>query len=91
MPGTSLHYERLLPVWSADRDVVTEAVFEKEDVKAEVLAALDAICKPDCILATNTSTIPITVLASHVREERRPRFVGTHYFSPVSRMKLVER
>lgn len=74
----------------ADRDVVTEAVFEKEDVKAEVLAALDAICKPDCILATNTSTIPITVLASHVREERRPRFVGTHYFSPVSRMKLVE-
>lgn len=74
----------------ADRDVVTEAVFEKEDVKAEVLGALDRICKPDCILATNTSTIPITVLASHVREERRPRFVGTHYFSPVSRMKLVE-
>lgn len=73
-----------------DRDVVTEAVFEKEDVKAEVLGALDRICKPDCIFATNTSTIPITVLASHVREERRPRFVGTHYFSPVSRMKLVE-
>lgn len=74
----------------ADRDVVTEAVFEKDDVKAEVLGALDRICKPDCILATNTSTIPITVLASHVKEERRPRFVGTHYFSPVSRMKLVE-
>lgn len=74
----------------ADRDVVVEAVFEREDVKAEVLRALDAVCRDGCLIATNTSTIPITVLASHVGEARRPRFVGTHYFSPVSRMKLVE-
>jgi 3-hydroxybutyryl-CoA dehydrogenase len=74
----------------ADRDIVTEAVFEQESVKAEVLGALDKICKPDCLFATNTSTIPIAVLASYVRPERRPLFVGTHYFSPVSRMKLVE-
>lgn len=73
-----------------DRDIVIEAVFEREDVKAEVLAALDAACAPSCIIATNTSTIPITVLASHVTEARRGRFVGMHYFSPVSRMKLVE-
>ncbi|TWH01167.1 3-hydroxybutyryl-CoA dehydrogenase [Mesorhizobium sp. J18] len=74
----------------ADRDMVTEAVFEKEEVKAEVLGALDKVCKPDCLFATNTSTIPISVLASFVAPERRERFVGTHYFSPVSRMKLVE-
>jgi 3-hydroxybutyryl-CoA dehydrogenase len=74
----------------ADRDLVVEAVFESEEVKAEVLGALDRTCGPACIFATNTSTIPITVLASHVVPERRSRFVGTHYFSPVSRMKLVE-
>jgi 3-hydroxybutyryl-CoA dehydrogenase len=55
-----------------------------------VLGALDRACGPDCIFATNTSTIPITVLASYVAPERRSRFLGTHYFSPVSRMKLVE-
>jgi len=74
----------------ADCDVVTEAVFEQQDVKAEVLGRMDRVCRPDCIFATNTSTIPITVLASFVAPARRARFVGTHYFSPVSRMKLVE-
>lgn len=73
-----------------DRDVVVEAVFEREDVKSEVLADLDRICRPGCLIATNTSTIPITVLAAAVAPERRTLFVGTHYFSPVSRMKLVE-
>lgn len=71
-------------------DFVTEAVFEREDVKAAVYAELDRVCRPDCIIATNTSTIPISVLASHLSEARRRFFVGTHYFSPVSRMKLVE-
>jgi 3-hydroxybutyryl-CoA dehydrogenase len=74
----------------SERDIVIEAVYEKEQVKSEVLSAIDAICKPACIFATNTSTIPISVLASHVTPERRSLFVGTHYFSPVSRMKLVE-
>lgn len=71
-------------------DIVTEAVFEREDTKAEVLANLDRICRPDCVIATNTSTIPISVLASHVSAARRRAVVGTHYLSPVSRMKLVE-
>jgi len=71
-------------------DLVTEAVFEKEDVKATILQELDKTCNPDCILATNTSTIPISVLSSYVSEQRRPLFIGTHYFSPASRMKLVE-
>lgn len=74
----------------ADCDFVTEAVFENEAVKAETYGRLDAICKPGCILASNTSTIPISTLASYVGEARRPNFIGTHYFSPASRMKLVE-
>src|SRR6266446_2757360 len=74
----------------ADRDFVTEAVFEDEAVKAEIYRALDRICLPGCILASNTSTIPISTLAAYVGEARRPYFIGTHYFSPASRMKLVE-
>jgi 3-hydroxybutyryl-CoA dehydrogenase len=71
-------------------DFVTEAVFEDEAVKADTYRRLDAICQPACIFASNTSTIPISSLASHVGEARRPNFIGTHYFSPASRMKLVE-
>jgi 3-hydroxybutyryl-CoA dehydrogenase len=71
-------------------NVVTEAVFEDEAVKATVWRELDAICKPACIFASNTSTIPISSLAAAVAPARRPRFIGTHYFSPVSRMALVE-
>jgi 3-hydroxybutyryl-CoA dehydrogenase len=74
----------------ADCDFVTEAVFEDEAVKAATYQKLDALCKPACILASNTSTIPISTLASYVGEARRPNFIGTHYFSPASRMKLVE-
>jgi 3-hydroxybutyryl-CoA dehydrogenase len=74
----------------ADCDFVTEAVFEDEAVKAETYRKLDALCKPGCIFASNTSTIPISTLASSVGEARRPYFIGTHYFSPASRMKLVE-
>ncbi len=74
----------------ADCDLVTEAVFESEQVKAEAFRRLDAICKPAAYIASNTSTISITTLASYVSPQRRGRFLGTHYFSPVSRMKLVE-
>lgn len=74
----------------ADRELVTEAVFEALDIKAPVLQSLAAITAPACIIASNTSTIPISTLAAHVPPERRGKFLGTHYFSPVSRMKLVE-
>jgi 3-hydroxybutyryl-CoA dehydrogenase len=74
----------------ADRDFVTEAVFENESVKAEVYRTLDRVCRPGAILASNTSTIPISTLAAYVGEARRSQFIGTHYFSPASRMKLVE-
>jgi 3-hydroxybutyryl-CoA dehydrogenase len=74
----------------ADRDLVIEAVFEDEEVKAETFRKLDLLCRDDCIIASNTSSISISGLASHVKHGRRGRFLGTHFFSPVSRMKLVE-
>jgi 3-hydroxybutyryl-CoA dehydrogenase len=74
----------------ADCDFLVEAVFENEAVKAEIFKTLDALCRPETIFASNTSSIPISTLASKVGAARRPKFVGTHYFSPVSRMKLVE-
>nr|WP_254911424.1 3-hydroxyacyl-CoA dehydrogenase family protein [Sphingomonas sp. CDS-1] len=69
---------------------VTEAVFEDIKVKTAVLSALDAQCAPDCIIASNTSTIPISTLAACLSDARGQHFIGTHYFSPVSRMPLVE-
>ena len=74
----------------AECELVTEAVFESIEAKSAVLAALDTHCQPACILASNTSTLPISTLASFVAPERRVRFLGTHYFSPASRMALVE-
>ncbi|MFW2351322.1 3-hydroxyacyl-CoA dehydrogenase family protein [Qipengyuania sp.] len=86
--------ERIEPVQSidamADCAMVTEAVYESLDAKGAVLRALDEACRPECILASNTSTLPISTLAAFLASERRARFLGTHYFSPVSRMKLVE-
>lgn len=85
---------RIAPVTSLDamRDctLVTEAVYESLEAKADVLRALDRICAPSCIFATNTSTLPISTLAAFLTPDRRTRFIGTHYFSPVSRMQLVE-
>lgn len=70
--------------------IVTEAVFETIEAKTTVLQALDATCPADCVIASNTSTIPISTLAGVLPPGRRSRFLGTHYFSPVSRMPLVE-
>ncbi|MFC3580816.1 3-hydroxyacyl-CoA dehydrogenase family protein [Sphingomonas hylomeconis] len=85
---------RLQPVSTlgamADCALVTEAVYESIEAKAAVLCALDNVCQPACIIASNTSTLPIATLAVALPLARRARFLGTHYFSPVSRMKLVE-
>jgi 3-hydroxybutyryl-CoA dehydrogenase len=71
-------------------DFVIEAVFENEDLKRDVFRKLDAILAPEAGLASNTSSISITSLSAALVESRRARFVGTHFFSPVSRMRLVE-
>lgn len=74
----------------ADCEMVTEAVFEDLAVKAEVMGVLHKVCPQGCLIASNTSTIPISTLAARLPSERRSQFIGTHYFSPVSRMNLVE-
>jgi 3-hydroxybutyryl-CoA dehydrogenase len=73
-----------------DCGFVIEAVFENEDLKRDVFRKLDAILGPEAGLASNTSSISITSLSAALAEPRRARFVGTHFFSPVSRMRLVE-
>jgi len=65
-----------------------EAVFEKFDLKKEIFKKLDALCQPDVILASNTSTLSITSLGAATKHPAR--VIGTHYFSPVPAMRLVE-
>ncbi len=68
--------------------MVVEAVFEKLELKKEIFSKLDTFCPPDVILASNTSTLSISVLASATKNPGR--VIGTHYFSPVPLMRLVE-
>lgn len=69
-------------------DLVIEAIIEQADVKKQVFNQLESVLRPDAILATNTSTIPITELAKGLKHPER--FCGIHYFNPVRRMMLVE-
>jgi 3-hydroxyacyl-CoA dehydrogenase / enoyl-CoA hydratase / 3-hydroxybutyryl-CoA epimerase len=69
-------------------DVVIEAVFEDPALKAEVFAEVEPVLAPDALLASNTSTLPITGLASSVG--RPADFIGMHFFSPVGKMPLLE-
>jgi 3-hydroxybutyryl-CoA dehydrogenase len=73
---------------AAEADVVIEAVFERLEVKQEVFRQLDRVCKPEAVLGTNTSAIPITQIAAVT--QRPEQVVGTHFFSPVPMMKLCE-
>jgi 3-hydroxybutyryl-CoA dehydrogenase len=80
--------------WSTDleslsgADLVVEAIVEDEQIKADAFKQLDAVAKPDAILASNTSSIPIAGLAAATG--RPDRVLGLHFFSPVPVMKLVE-
>ena len=69
-------------------DLVIEAVFEDREIKADVTRKTEAVVGEDCIMASNTSTLPITGLAEASRDAER--FIGIHFFSPVEKMPLVE-
>ncbi len=69
-------------------DLIIEAVFEDRDLKANVTAAAERAALPDALIASNTSTLPISSLASAV--PRQEHFIGLHFFSPVDKMPLVE-
>jgi len=75
---------------AADADIVIEAVFEELKVKHDVWKALDGVAPTEAIFATNTSSIAIHRLAEAVARDRRQRFIGMHFFSPVPVMPLVE-
>ena len=68
--------------------MVIEAITEQIEAKKELFRALDAVCPPRTIYASNTSSLSITEMA--VATQRRERFVGLHFFNPVPIMKLVE-
>ncbi|MCK4785723.1 MAG: 3-hydroxybutyryl-CoA dehydrogenase [Desulfobacteraceae bacterium] len=69
-------------------DFVVEAVIENEALKLDIFKQLDEICTPGCILASNTSSIPITRIAAVTK--RPPEVIGMHFMNPVPIMKLVE-
>lgn len=73
---------------AADADLVVEAAIEKLEIKKSIFADLDKICKPETILATNTSSISITAIAAAT--QRPDKFIGMHFFNPATVMKLVE-
>ncbi len=73
---------------AADADLIIEAVFEKLEAKQEIFKELDAVCKPEAVMASNTSAIPITELGAATR--RPESVIGLHFFSPVPMMPAVE-
>ncbi len=80
---TSVRYEDL-----AGSDLVIEAVYEDPAVKADVIGKIGSATDPDCVIATNTSTLPVAELSAAAPSASR--FMGMHFFSPVHRMLLVE-
>jgi 3-hydroxybutyryl-CoA dehydrogenase len=80
---TTLEFEGL-----AHCDLIIEAAFENMDVKREIFTALDAITKPGAVLATNTSSLSVTQIASFTKHPAR--VIGMHFFNPVPLMQLVE-
>jgi 3-hydroxybutyryl-CoA dehydrogenase len=73
---------------AASADLVIEAIIERLSSKRELFAQLDRICKPDAVLATNTSSLSIEEIASAT--QRQHRVIGMHFFNPAHIMKLVE-
>lgn len=73
---------------AADCDLVVEAAIENMKIKKEIFAELDQICKPETILASNTSSLSITEVASATK--RADKVIGMHFFNPAPVMKLVE-
>jgi len=68
--------------------LVVEAIIEDLPIKQSLYEKLETICGDECIIATNTSSLPVTALASRLR--KRERFIGLHFFNPAPVMKLVE-
>lgn len=71
-------------------DLIVEAIYEDKEAKKELFKKLDEMMKADAIIASNTSSFPITELGKDLTEARQKRFLGLHFFNPATIMKLVE-
>ena len=74
----------------AECDWIVEAIVERLDIKRDLYRRLDAVISKNCIVTSNTSTIPIKLLVSEMPPNFRERFAITHYFNPVRYMRLLE-
>lgn len=71
-------------------DLIIEAIYEDKEAKKDLFKKLDEMMKPETIIASNTSSFPITELGKELSSKRQMRFLGLHFFNPATIMKLVE-
>jgi 3-hydroxyacyl-CoA dehydrogenase len=83
------HVERN-EAWIAEGDWVVEAIFEDLEAKRDLIARIDRLRKPDSIVSSNTSGLPISQVGAKASEDFRRHFIGTHFFNPPRYMKLLE-
>ena len=83
-----LEYADAVDIAAREADLVIEAVPEEMESKIEIFTLLDKICRPGTVLASNTSSLSLTEIASVTY--RAPKIVGMHFFNPVHKMKLIE-
>lgn len=84
----NLVFESDLELAAKDADLVIEAVLERIELKIDIFKKLDSICRPDTILATNTSTMSPTEIGAQI--SRPAKVIAMHFFNPVHKMKLIE-
>ena len=83
--NTDDHFE-----WLAEADWIIEAIVERLDIKQSLMARIEAVRKPTCIVSSNTSGLPIHAIAEGRSDNFRAHFLGTHFFNPPRYMKLIE-
>jgi len=76
--------------WLADADWVIEAVIEAPQIKKTLYQKLEAVCHKDCIISSNTSTLPLALLTADMPDSFKQRFMITHFFNPPRYMRLLE-
>jgi 3-hydroxyacyl-CoA dehydrogenase len=76
--------------WLREADWIVEAIFENMDAKHEIVARIDRARRPDSIVTSNTSGLPIAQVSAHATPDFKAHFLGTHFFNPPRYMKLLE-
>ena len=76
--------------WLADADWVIEAVIEHPQIKKSLYQKLDSVCRKDCLISSNTSTLPLSLLVEDMPDSFKERFMITHFFNPPRYMRLLE-